>query len=94
MDECDINDAIEKIPNEENLNRHVENEERPQIVAIQKREQIMRYLVICNNNKHKRIHKLRYDYIKINGLKCKKTFNKAVLHTFVTLIYMCIYFYF
>lgn len=44
MDEYNINDAIEEIPNEENLNIHIENEERPQIIAIQKREQIMRTL--------------------------------------------------
>lgn len=43
MDEDDINDAMEKIANEDIVNINIENE-RPQIIAIQKREQIMRVL--------------------------------------------------
>ncbi|XP_032679515.1 putative nuclease HARBI1 [Odontomachus brunneus] len=44
IDEYDINDEIEEMPNEEILNINIENEERPQMMVIQKREQIMRIL--------------------------------------------------
>lgn len=37
-------DEIQEIPNEENLNINLGNEERPQIIAIQKRERIMHML--------------------------------------------------
>jgi len=39
-----INDAIEEIPNEEIFNLDVENKGCPQMIVIQKREQIMRVL--------------------------------------------------
>ncbi|TGZ56626.1 hypothetical protein DBV15_10989 [Temnothorax longispinosus] len=48
MDEYDINDAIEEIPNEEILSTDTENSGCPQMIAIQKREQIMR--VLSHNN--------------------------------------------
>lgn len=44
VDEYDINDAIEEIPDEDILDINIENEGRPQMIAIQKREQIMRVL--------------------------------------------------
>lgn len=44
IDYGDINDGMEEIETTENNAANVENEERPQMIAIQKRENIMRVL--------------------------------------------------
>lgn len=44
IDYDDINDGIEEIEPAENNAANVENEERPQMIAVQKRENIMRVL--------------------------------------------------